>query len=66
MRPNGWKVKGFDSETYLGVISRRIRMVGWMKWCEMVDGIISYNLCSDVFYDVVRCTYQNTLELWIC
>lgn len=26
MRPNGWKLKGFDSETYLGVISR-IRMV---------------------------------------
>ena len=43
MRPNGWKLKGFDSETYLAVISR-IRMVGWMKWCEMVDGTISYNL----------------------
>ena len=44
VRPNGWKLKGFDSETYLAVISR-IRMVGWMKWCEMVDGTISYNLC---------------------
>lgn len=49
VRPNGWKLKGF-----------RFRGISWSYFKNTNGG---YNLYNDVFYDVVRCTYQNTLEL---